>query len=67
MLDLTSIREVARRLVQTGRLMVGIHDYGHYLQHMRERHPEAPPMSRAAFYRRCQDSRYHGAGGRCPC
>ena len=66
----TGWRQVAKRVVQTCRLVVGIHDYEYYLDHMRSRHPEATPLSREAFYRYCLEARYPGpgrSGGRCPC
>ncbi len=67
---LTGMKDVARKLVQTCRLMVGVHDYAYYLEHMRERHPEIAPMSREAFYRYCLEARFPSAGksgSRCPC
>lgn len=58
-------------LVQTGRLMVGVPDYGNYVRHMRERHPGVSPMTRDAFHRYCVEARYPGrnrpGGARCPC
>ncbi len=68
---LSGLKDAAKKVVQTCRLMVGVHDYEYYLQHMRERHPEAQPMSREAFYRYCLEARYPSAdrpgGGKCPC
>jgi uncharacterized short protein YbdD (DUF466 family) len=67
---LAGVREVAKRLVQTCRLMVGVHDYEYYLDHMRTRHPQAAPLTREAFYRYCLEARYpsaQGGGSRCPC
>ncbi|TJZ74282.1 YbdD/YjiX family protein [Chitiniphilus eburneus] len=68
---LGGLKDAARKVVQTCRLMVGIHDYEYYLAHMRERHPDAEPMSRAEFYRHCLEARFPSAdgagGGRCPC
>lgn len=62
-------REFVRRLVQTLRLMVGVHDYEQYVAHMRLTHPDAAPLTREAFHRRCVEARYGGGGkaGRCPC
>ena len=40
---LAGLRDVAKKVVQTCRLVVGIHDYEYYLDHMRSRHPEATP------------------------
>jgi uncharacterized short protein YbdD (DUF466 family) len=67
---LNGLKDVARKVVQTCRLMVGVHDYAYYLDHMRSRHPEATPMSREAFYRYCLEARFPSAGrsgSRCPC
>lgn len=67
---LNNVRHVAKRVVQTCRLMIGIHDYEYYLDHMRSRHPEATPMTREDFYRYCLEAHYPSAariGGRCPC
>ncbi|SMC23665.1 Uncharacterized short protein YbdD, DUF466 family [Andreprevotia lacus DSM 23236] len=68
---LGGLKDAARKVVQTCRLMVGIHDYEYYLQHMRERHPDATPMSRNDFYRYCLEARFpsadRAAGGKCPC
>lgn len=68
---LTGLKDAAKKVVQTCRLMVGIHDYEYYLQHMRERHPDAVPMKRDEFYRYCLEARYPSAdrpgGGKCPC
>lgn len=68
---LGGLKDAARKLVQTCRLMVGIHDYEYYLQHMRERHPDSKPFSRDEFYRYCLEARYPSAdnanGGKCPC
>jgi len=67
---LNGLKDAARKLVQTCRLMVGVHDYEYYLEHMRQRHPEVTPMSREAFYRYCLEARFPSAGksgSRCPC
>lgn len=54
-----------QRAVQSARLMVGMPDYDAYVSHMRERHPERVPLTRAAFFRVAQDARYGGRTGRC--
>ncbi|UXY13747.1 YbdD/YjiX family protein [Chitiniphilus purpureus] len=68
---LGGLKDAAKKLVQTCRLMVGIHDYEYYLAHMQARHPDAVPLSREAFYRHCLEARFPGAdapaGARCPC
>ncbi|MGC6331088.1 YbdD/YjiX family protein [Rhizorhabdus sp. FW153] len=52
-------------LARTARMMVGMPDYGVYLRHMAEHHPDQQPMDRTAFFRNRQDARYRGGGGRC--
>lgn len=66
---LSGIRQVAKKVVQTCRLMVGVHDYEYYLEHMRTRHPDATPLSRNDFYRYCLEARFPGKGNvnKCPC
>lgn len=59
-----------QRLQQSFRLMVGVPDYDHYLNHMQQHHPELTPMDAKTFYRYCVDARYPSAGGgmkKCPC
>lgn len=66
----SGLRDVARKMVQTCRLVIGIHDYEYYLDHMRSRHPEAKPYTREEFYRYCLESRFPSAergSSRCPC
>lgn len=58
------------RLVQTLRLMVGVGDYGRYVEHFRQHHPELQPMTKTEYFRYCQAARYPGKDGqikRCPC
>ena len=68
---LSGLKEVAKKVVQTCRLMVGVHDYEYYVDHMRRIHPNEVPMSREAFYRYCLDARFPSSGeaarNRCPC
>lgn len=67
---LGGVRDVAKKVVQACRLVVGIHDYEYYLDHMRSRHPGVTPLSREAFYRYCLEARYPSAeraGSSCPC
>ncbi len=55
-----------RGLRATALLMVGQPSYEGYLRHMAERHPDRDPMSRIAFFRDREQSRYGGkGGGRC--
>lgn len=50
---------------ETARRMIGVPDYAAYLRHVREHHPERPPLSYADFFARAQAARYRGTGGRC--
>lgn len=52
-------------LGQVARLMVGLPDYDTYVQHMRMKHPDQPPMSYEAFFRERQEARFGGATGKC--
>jgi uncharacterized short protein YbdD (DUF466 family) len=52
-------------LVQTARLIVGVPDYDRYLAHMRQSHPDTPPMSREAFFVNRVDARYGRGASRC--
>lgn len=65
-----SWRHLWRGLQQTFRLMVGVHDYQNYLQHMRTHHPTLTPMDERAFHRYCLEARFPsqaGKLGKCPC
>nr|WP_275411084.1 YbdD/YjiX family protein [Jeongeupia naejangsanensis] len=68
---LAGLKDAAKKVVQTCRLMVGVHDYEYYVDHMRRQHPDATPMSREDFYRYCLEARFpsadRAAGGKCPC
>lgn len=63
------LKDLAQKVTQTCRLMVGVHDYEIYLQHMKMHHPDLPALNRADFYKYCLDARF-GANGninKCPC
>nr|WP_032911890.1 CstA-like transporter-associated (seleno)protein [Yersinia frederiksenii] len=63
-------RLIAHRVAQSFRLMVGVQDYGNYVNHMRRHHPETPPMNERDFHRYCLDARFPskaGKLGKCPC
>lgn len=65
-----SWRRLWRGLQQSFRLMVGVHDYQNYLQHMQHHHPDLTPMSEREFHRYCLDARFPsqaGKLGKCPC
>lgn len=64
------LRLIAQRVAQSFRLMVGVQDYGNYVNHMRRHHPETTPMSEREFHRYCLDARFPskaGKLGKCPC
>jgi len=58
------LKMVLKRLQQTGRLMVGVPDYDHYVEHRRAHHPDLPVMSYEEFFRERQKSRYAGEDGK---
>lgn len=58
------IFRLARRIVRTARLMVGIPDYDAYVAHRRHAHPDEPVMSYEAFFRERQASRYGEGSGK---
>lgn len=71
---LDRLRSVMGRWITLGgdaaRLMVGVGSYSAYCDHMRLHHPQMQPMSEAAFFRHCQQSRYPANDGKikkCPC
>jgi uncharacterized short protein YbdD (DUF466 family) len=55
--------QIGEYLAQGLRLMVGMPDYGKYLEHMRMRHPGRAVMSYEEFFVDRQRAR-HGGGGR---
>jgi uncharacterized short protein YbdD (DUF466 family) len=58
--------QVAKRVRETAHLMVGVPDYDTYLVHMAATHPDATPMTRAAFWREREAARFgQGRGLRC--
>lgn len=60
-----ALLQACKRISQTARLMVGVPDYDAYLRHMREHHPDRPPMSYEAFFRNRQQARYGSGQGKC--
>ncbi|HQR04099.1 MAG: YbdD/YjiX family protein [Proteobacteria bacterium] len=61
-----AIRSQAHQLARIARMMVGVPDYGQYLEHMRRTHPELEPMSYEAFFVNRQQARYgRGRSGCC--
>jgi uncharacterized short protein YbdD (DUF466 family) len=61
----TGIRKAARYLGQSLRLMVGVPEYGTYVTHMRDKHPDRTVMPYEEFFRERQKARYGGKVGRC--
>ena len=59
------LKDAGRTLAQALRLMVGVPDYGRYLEHMARTHPEVAPMDYGSFLRNRQEARYAGAGRGC--
>jgi len=47
------------------RLAIGLPDYDAYLAHMRECHPERPPMDRTTFFAERLNARYGKGRSRC--
>lgn len=55
-----------KRIGEMARLMVGQPPYEAYLAHMRQHHPDRPPMGRVEFFRDREEARYGGRnGGKC--
>ena len=59
------LRRVWERAAQTARLAVGMPDYDAYVAHVRQRHPDAAPMTREEFFRERQAARYGRGSSRC--
>ncbi|MBL8297976.1 MAG: YbdD/YjiX family protein [Rhodanobacteraceae bacterium] len=62
---ITVLRACWRQLCETARLAVGVPDYGSYLRHQRERHPDAEPLSYEAFFADRLAARYARGRSRC--
>lgn len=54
-----------RTVGKTARLAVGLGDYETYCVHLRDRHPDATPMSREVYFRERMASRYAKGRSRC--
>jgi uncharacterized short protein YbdD (DUF466 family) len=57
---LSKLAEFGRLAGAAARLMVGVPDYGQYVEHRKTCHPGAPIMSREEFFRERQSARYGG-------
>jgi uncharacterized short protein YbdD (DUF466 family) len=55
----------AQRAADVVRRVIGVPDYDRYLAHMRQRHPECPPLSRERFLAERLQARYERPGSRC--
>mgnify|MGYP001765454121 CR=1 FL=1 len=53
------------QITQSLRLMVGVPDYGAYVEHMKTVHPDRTVMSHEEFFRDRQEARYGGKVSRC--
>lgn len=62
---LRGMRGAWRIVVRTARLAVGIPDYDTYVAHVRERHTDVTPMSRAQFHHERVQARYGRGRTRC--
>ena len=54
-----------RGATQAARLAIGLPDYDAYVAHVRERHPDAVPMTREAFAIDRMQARYGRGRSRC--
>jgi uncharacterized short protein YbdD (DUF466 family) len=54
-----------RRAAAIARRVVGVPDYDTYVTHMRTRHPETVPMTRAEFEQCRLEDKYSRPGQRC--
>jgi uncharacterized short protein YbdD (DUF466 family) len=57
-----AVRLLARRVIETARLMVGVPDYAAYLARRRQFSATASVMSHAEFVRYCSERRLGGRG-----
>jgi uncharacterized short protein YbdD (DUF466 family) len=61
---MADFRSLFNLVVQTARLMVGIPDYGAYVEHRRMHHPGEPIMTYEEFFRERQNACYAVEKGR---
>lgn len=59
-----SLRNLAKSVASTARLMVGVPDYEAYVRHRQDMHPGEPVMSYEEFFKERQNSRYATTGGK---
>jgi uncharacterized short protein YbdD (DUF466 family) len=61
----TLLALIFRHLTQSLRLMVGVPEYGTYVEHMKTAHPDRTIMTQEEFFRERQEARYGGKVSRC--
>ncbi len=59
---INAMTHAIQRISQSMRLMVGVPDYGTYVEHMKVAHPDRSIMSYEEFFRERQEARYGGKG-----
>lgn len=59
---INKMTQAMRQLLQSLRLMVGVPEYGTYVDHMKITHPDRSIMSYKEFFRERQEARYGGNG-----
>lgn len=59
------LRIAWRIAVRSARLAIGVPDYGTYIAHCRQHHPDRVPMTRKEFFRERMDARYARGRSRC--
>ena len=59
---INAMTHAIQRILQSMRLMVGVPDYGTYVEHMKIAHPDRSIMSYEEFFRERQEARYGGKG-----
>jgi uncharacterized short protein YbdD (DUF466 family) len=57
--------ERAARAARAVRTIVGAPDYDAYVAHLRDRHPDTPPLTREQFVDARLRARYERPGARC--
>lgn len=65
MTDPRALRSYAARVARVLRAILGAPDYERYVAHVRARHPDRAPMTRAEFARERLAARYDRPGARC--
>ncbi len=57
-----NLDEAKKYLGQAAKMLIGIPDYGNYVEHMQANHPDKPYMTYNEFFRERQQARYGGDG-----